>query len=90
MPRRPGVKSVRTTLAIEEDVAARLKAEMKRTGSSFKQVVNETLRRGINSPPPPPLTKPFPVLARALGLRPGYSYDNVWELIEQIEGPDYK
>jgi hypothetical protein len=25
-----------------------------------------------------------------LGERPGLNYDDVWGLIEQIEGPDYK
>ena len=81
---------MRTTLTLDEDVAAKLKAEVRRSGNSFKQVVNEVLRRGLNSRPPTIPEKPFPILARPLGLRPGYSYDNVWELIEQIEGPDYK
>lgn len=83
-------KTLRTTLTLDEDVAAKLKAEVRRTGHSFKQVVNELLRRGMNSPAPDVPAKPFPILARDLGLKPGYSYDNVWELIEQIEGPDYK
>ncbi len=90
MPSRFNVKSVRTTLAIEEDISARLKAEVRRSGNSFKQVVNEALRRGMDSPPPALPARPFPILVRDLGLKPGYSYDNVWELIEQIEGPDYK
>jgi hypothetical protein len=80
---------VRTTVTIDDDVATKLKEEMRRTGSSFKQVVNEALRRDLNRPPAKG-TPPFKVRARNLGLKPGYSYDNVWELIELIEGPDYK
>ena len=80
---------MRTTLTLDDDVAGKLKAEVRRSGRSFKELVNDLLRRAINAPQPK-TSKPFRVRARALGLRPGYSYDNVWELIEQIEGPDYK
>ncbi|MGH9600927.1 MAG: CopG family transcriptional regulator [Terriglobales bacterium] len=80
---------MRTTLTLDNDVAAKLKAEVRRTGNSFKQLVNDALRRELNKPPEKKLP-PFKVKARDWGLRPGYSYDNVWELIEQIEGPDYK
>jgi hypothetical protein len=34
--------------------------------------------------------EPFVVRARDMGLKPGYNFDKVWELIEEIEGPDYK
>ncbi len=83
-------KTLRTTLTLDEDVAAKLKAEVRRTGHSLKQVVNEVLRRGMNTPLPALTQKPFPILARDLGLRPGYSLDNIGELLEQIEGPLYK
>ncbi|MGH9555702.1 MAG: hypothetical protein ACRD2Y_07755 [Terriglobales bacterium] len=80
---------MRTTLTLDDDVAAKLKAEVRRTGNSFKQVVNGALRRELNKPAAKKLP-PFKVKARALGLRPGLSYDKVWELIEKVEGPDYK
>jgi hypothetical protein len=35
-------------------------------------------------------TEPFKVRAKDLGLKPGYSFDKPWELIEEIEGPGYK
>jgi hypothetical protein len=28
--------------------------------------------------------------ARDMGLKPGYNLDKTWDLIEEIEGPDYK
>jgi hypothetical protein len=34
--------------------------------------------------------KPFKVRAKGMGLRPGLSYDKVWKLIEEVEGPDCK
>jgi hypothetical protein len=34
--------------------------------------------------------KPYKVRAKNLGLRPGYSFDKPWELIEEIEGAHYR
>lgn len=80
---------IRTTITLDEDVHAKLESEMKKTGRSFKEVVNETLRIGL-LPRQLPKQKPFKVRARDLGLKPGYSLDKTWDLIEEIEGPDYK
>jgi len=78
---------VRTTLTLDDDVAAKLKAESRRAGRPFKQIVNETLRRGLISRPATPGLRPFKVKVRDLGnLKPGLSLDNVSELIEQLEG----
>jgi hypothetical protein len=38
---------VRTTPTLDDDVAARLQDEARRTGQPFKQAVNECLRRGL-------------------------------------------
>jgi hypothetical protein len=82
---------VRTTLTLADDVAAKLKAEARRDGRPFKDVVNDALRRGLASRRPPAATSAFTVNARDLGdLRPGISLDNVAELIERIEGPDHR
>jgi hypothetical protein len=78
---------MRTTLTLDDDVAARLKAQSRRAGRPFREVVNETLRRGLEARSTAP-RQPFKVATRDLGdLRPGLSLDNVWELIEQVEGP---
>ena len=82
--------STRTTLTLDEDVRAKLQAEMKKTGKSFKEIVNETLRVGLLSRQQIQKQKPFKVRAKNLGLKPGYSFDKPWDLIEEIEGPDYK
>jgi hypothetical protein len=78
---------VRTTLTLEEDVAARVKRESQRSGRSFKEVVNDLLRRGLDAKRSQLPSKPFAVRARPLGIRPGLDYDNVADLLEQIEGP---
>ncbi len=63
---------------------------MRKSGQSFKETVNDTLRVGLLSRHKAIASKPFKVRPKAMGLKPGYSYDKVWELIEQVEGPDYK
>jgi hypothetical protein len=78
---------MRTTLTLDDDVAAKLKAESRRAGLPFKEVVNETLRRGLASRRATGRGQAFRVTARDLGgLRPGLSLDNIGELIEQAEG----
>ncbi|MBI2879279.1 MAG: DUF2191 domain-containing protein [Candidatus Rokubacteria bacterium] len=78
---------VRTTLTLDEDVAVKLKAEVRRGGLTFKQAVNHFLRLGLASRRSTPKPQPFRVRARALGLRPGLDYDRISTLIERLEGP---
>lgn len=77
---------MRTTLTLDDDVAKMLEKEVQRTGDSFKQVVNETLRLGLVAAKQPP-RKPFVVKSMNLQLPPGLSYDNVEELLDYLEGP---
>jgi len=79
---------MRTTLTLDEDVAAKLKSEARRTGRPFRAVVNETLRRGLARRPAAVRREPFRVATRDLGeLRAGLSLDNVGDVLEQLEGP---
>lgn len=78
---------MRTTLTLDEDVAAKLRAEARRAGRPFREVVNETLRRGLASRRFTAERQAFRVTARDLGnLQPGLSLDNVAELVEHVEG----
>jgi Ribbon-helix-helix protein, copG family len=80
---------VRTTLTLEDDVAARLQAEARRTGKSFKALVNEHLRRSLAQRTRAKQIGPFRVLARDLGgPLPGRSYDDVAALLDETEGPE--
>jgi hypothetical protein len=76
---------VRTTITLDDDVTFKIQEEMQRSGKSFKETVNEALRVGLSSTAVVEAA-PFRIKARSLGLRPGLSYDNVAELLEQIEG----
>ncbi len=77
---------MRTRLTLDDDVAAKPRAEARRSGEPFKQIVNRVLRTGLNVRSQAASLPPFKVKARALGS-PGFNYDKVLELIEQIEGP---
>ena len=75
---------------MDEDVRAKLEAEMRKSGKSFKETVNTVLRLGLEPRKKSAKSKPFKIQARDMGLKPGYKLDKTWELIEEIEGPYYK
>jgi hypothetical protein len=79
---------VRTTLTLDDDVASLLKKEARKSGESFKQVVNRYLRAGLNGKPAP--RKPFKVTPWNLQPPPGQTFDKVEELIEFLEGPYHR
>lgn len=82
---------MRTTLTLDDDVAAKLKAETRRSGKPFKQTVNELLRLALNAGSRQGRRAVFKIEARDLGqLRPGLSLDNVGELLEHAEGPGHR
>jgi hypothetical protein len=78
---------MRTTLTLDDDVAARLKAEARKAGKPFKDVVNEALRAGLAVRRSSPRREPYRVVTRDLGeLAPGLSLDNIGDLLERLEG----
>jgi hypothetical protein len=78
---------MRTTLTLEDDVAAKLKAEARRSGRPFRAIVNDTLRRGLATRHAGARRQAFKAGVRDLGaLKPGLSLDNIGELLEQVEG----
>jgi hypothetical protein len=79
---------MRTTLTLDDDLSARLEELARESHRSFKQVVNDVLRRGLDAKPPP--ARPFRVKARAMGLNPGVQLDSTGDLLEQLDGPRHK
>ena len=80
---------MRTTLSLDEDVARLLNKESRRSGASFKEVVNHFLRLGLTVSKQP-AQKPFVVSPRKMGLPRGLTYDNVGQLLEALEGPAHR
>jgi len=78
---------VRTTLTLDEDVAALLNKEVRKSGEPFKQIVNRFLRVGLMASKQP-ARKPFKVTPINLGLP--RDFDKVEDLIEHLEGPEHR
>ena len=81
---------MRTTLTLDDDVAAKLKTASRRSGRAFRDVVNETLRRGLMTTRPSS-RQAFRITPRSMGgARPGMRTDNIGDLLEQVEGPRHR
>ncbi|HEV3305961.1 MAG TPA: hypothetical protein VGZ91_05945 [Candidatus Sulfotelmatobacter sp.] len=78
---------MRTTLTIDDDVAALLNKEVRKSGEPFKHIVNRLLRLGLIASKQP-ARKPFKVTPINLGLP--RDFDKVEDLIEYLEGPEHR
>lgn len=81
--------SQRTTLTLEDDVAARLREASRRSGRPLKAVVNDALRAGLDAERSG-ARPPFRVRARPMGLRAGIALDDISAVLERIEGPEHR
>ena len=82
---------MRTTLTLDDDVAAKLKSKARRSGRPFREIVNEALRTGLAERPVTSPRAPFVVKARDFGaVRPGLGLDDIGGLLERIEGPHHR
>jgi hypothetical protein len=75
--------SMRTTLTLEPDIEAKLRALARERGISFKAAVNATLRRGLTEGSA--RERAFRVEARPLHLRPGIDLDRALTLAGELE-----
>ncbi len=77
---------MRTTLTLDDDVAAKVEAEARRTGLSFKETINSMLRIGLAAkrgklPRPAFKVKPLPLEPRDRN----FDFYNVEALLEQVD-----
>ena len=80
---------MRTTLTLDSDVAKALQRVMDKRGASLKQVVNEALRRGLDSLERPARRQRF--RTAVVSLRPRRAnVDDVAELLAFAEGDEYR
>lgn len=80
---------MRTTLTIDDDVAFRLKkAQDEDPSKPFKVLVNDVLRRGLQPNGATPKRKEFKLITYPMGLRKDLNFDNIEELLDEIEGPN--
>ena len=73
---------VRTTLTLDDDVAARLHEIARQTGRPFKRVVNETLRSGLA---PAPSVQPYVLPSVNLGLKHGVDLTKALRIAADLE-----
>ena len=82
---------MRTTLTLDEDVAALLKRVARSRKARFKDTVNEALRRGLDLlSKPAEKIEPYRVRPWDLGGSRVGSLDNVEEVLSRAEGEAHK
>ena len=82
---------MRTTITLDDDVAASLRRLEKRRGVKFKALVNEVLREGIKSLAAPPRKRGlFQTRSVDLGSCRAANVDNVAEVLAVAEGESFK
>lgn len=80
---------MRTTLTLDDDVAAALERLRKKRDVSYRQVVNDVMRTGLHQQANQAREPEAPYIQATsdLGKLLVPNLDNIWEVIEQIEGP---
>ena len=82
---------MRTTITLEDDVAASLKRLEKRRGMTFKVLINQALREGIKCMVAPAKKRAaFRTRAVDLGSCRAANLDNVAEVLAVAEGESFK
>lgn len=77
---------MRTTLTLDDDVAAQIERLRRDRDANLKEIVNEALRRGLRDMAEPAKSgKPFQTRAYAMGP-PHIDIDNVAEALALAEG----
>jgi hypothetical protein len=74
---------MRTTVTLDADVAAKLKAVARARGISFKQALNQAVRAGLAGPRRS--GRRFAQPTQPMGLRPGFDLDKALKLASALE-----
>ena len=75
---------MRTTVTLDPDVAEKLKRLAHERRTSFKETLNDALRRGLSGPPPSGAGKPFRVRVQSSGFRPGVDHQRLNQMVDQL------
>lgn len=76
---------MRTTVTLDPDVARLLKEEEARQRRSFKEVVNDAIRRGLAPRPGQASVEPYRVRPHQTTLRPGVDPAGLNRLADELE-----
>ncbi len=74
---------MRTTIELEDDVAAAVATLRAESGSGLSAVVNDLIRRGL-------IVRPHrePFVQKTYAMGPMIDIDNIAEALELLDGPD--
>jgi hypothetical protein len=75
---------MRTTVTLDSDLAAKLRALARERGVSFKEALNSTLRRGLTGGGGGSQRR-YRLASRRLGLRPGVDLEHALRLAGELE-----
>ena len=75
---------MRTTLTLDDDILAAARTAAAKAGRTLKDVVNEALRAGLASSGRPSPRR-YMTRGHPMGLQPGYSLDNIQELLGRLD-----
>jgi hypothetical protein len=77
---------MRTTLTVEDHLAAKLKEAARKQNRPFKEIINEALRRGLEAAEESRKARRFRVKPMSMGAKPGIDYDKINQLLDEMEG----
>lgn len=81
---------MRTTIVIDDDVLGRARMLANELNTSFRSVVNEALRTGLEQVEKPAKRRRYRTRPHSMGVRRGYNLDNIQELLAQTDGEDFR
>ncbi len=77
---------MRTTISLDDALAEKLNEIAHKNKTSFREVVNQTLRRGLSVPEPRPVvTQRFAADTFASAFRPGVDPMRLNQLLDDLE-----
>lgn len=79
------MQTMRTTVTLEPDVARLIEEAMRRRRQSFKQVINDAIRRGLLPGHAREKPAPYRVTPHQAKLRPGYDPRGFNKLADALE-----
>jgi hypothetical protein len=74
---------MRTTVTLDPDLAARLKALARERGVTFKEALNSALRRGLSEGDEK--ARPYRQRTYTMGVRPGIDLTKALQLAAELE-----
>ena len=80
---------MRTTLTLNDELAAMIEAERKKTGMTMKETINQLLEEGLRGSKQRPKPRRFRTKPVRMGLRAGIDSTKLNQLIDELDAEEY-